>query len=65
MTERGVFDHCEIEVMEAGAAESVAPQRSEAALVGPSPAWNVDWNIEEGRVVRAQSEIVFAHGAAG
>src|SRR5438477_12905996 len=64
MAKRSVFDQRNIEVVEPGSAERVAPERPEASVIRPGPPGNVDWNTEEGRVVRAQPEVVFAHGPA-
>src|SRR5207244_2557370 len=60
-----VFDKRYVEVVEAGAAESAAAERSEAAVVGAGAVREVDRDVEERDVVVAASEVVAAHGAAG
>src|SRR5580704_7265896 len=65
MSKRSVFDQRKIEIVKVGAAKYVAPQSSEAPVIRPSPARNIDWNIEEGSVVRALAEIIVAHRPAG
>lgn len=67
MAEGCAFDDGVVEVVVGGAEEGVAAEGAEASGVGAGAAGDVDGDIEEGTVVRAASEVVFAAagGAAG
>ena len=51
--QRGVFDQSHVEIVKTRSKESVSSQRSEAALVGPGAARNVDRDGKKGGVVVA------------
>ena len=46
-------------------AKSIAPERAKVALIGAGPAGKIDGNREEGAVVCAAAEVIFANGATG
>ena len=61
-----VFDEREVEVVEGRAAECVAAQRAEAALIRSRSAGDLDGDVEEvGGVVCAFAEVVLANRARG
>ena len=61
----GVFDQSHVEIVKARATEGVSSQGSEAALVGPGAAGNVNGDGKEGGVVVAPAEVVLPNRAAG
>src|SRR5208337_3039760 len=65
MSKGSVFDQRDVIVVKIRPPERIAPQRAKAALVRPRPARNVDRNIEERSVIRAQTKIVVAYRPAG
>jgi len=61
----GVFDQSHVEIVKARAPESVSSQGSEAALVWPGAARNVNGDGKERGIVVAPAKVVFPNRAAG
>ena len=59
--ERRVLDHGKIVVIVSGTAKCIAPKRSEASAVRPTPSGQIDRNREVRSICRALSEVIFAH----
>ena len=61
----GIFDQGEIEIVQGGAAEGIAPQGSEASQVGAGPPGDANRDGEERGIISALAEIILTNGSRG